>query len=309
MTSVTNGIYLGSRGADFKNMIMTLLNRGNLKAKYIEILTNSNSMEYYGHAFTSRTADPVNNYERFEQIGDVTANKFIVWYSYRRFPQLDCTAGVKVVARLRINYGAKQFFGPLGEKLGFWPFISAAEEGTERNQYYRNLNKKDLLEDCVESFIGCTEYLLDNFFRPGVGYAIVYDILSSIFDEIDMSLAYEDLYDSKTRLKETFDLFKEQLGGWYFLDVRQELDYGHTIATSRLYQIPVGSYNEPLKRSIRGQQESIIEPRPDWVLIGTGNASKKNDAQQQAAERGILTLKANGYYKNPPKEYSYFCNF
>lgn len=311
MTTVINGIYLGSRGADFKHMIMNLLRRGNLKPKYIEMLTNRNSMKEYGHAFTSRTADRVNNYERFEQIGDVTANKFIVWYAYRRFPQLDCTEGVKVVARLRINYGAKQFFGPLGDKLGFWPFISAAEEGTERNQYYRNLNKKDLLEDCVESFIGCTEYLLDKFFRPGVGYAIVYDILSSIFDEIDMSLAYEDLYDAKTRLKETFDLYKDRLGEWYFIDVRQELESGHTIATSELYQIPLGSYNQPImKKNFIGQQpEFITKPRPEWNLIGTGSASKKNDAQQQAAANGIITLKNMGYYKNPPKEYSYFCKF
>lgn len=76
-------------------------------------------MIFYGNAFTATTANKVDNYERFEQIGDVTANKFIVWYAYRRFPQLDCTDGVKVVARLRINYGAKQFFAPLGEQLDF----------------------------------------------------------------------------------------------------------------------------------------------------------------------------------------------
>ena len=94
------------------------------------------------------------------------------------------------------------------KNLNFWPFISAAIEGTERNQKYRNRNKKDLLEDVLEAFIGCTEYLLDEAFRPGVGYGIVYDILESIFNELPMSLEYEDLYDAKTRLKETTD-FKD----------------------------------------------------------------------------------------------------
>ena len=69
-----------------------------------------------------------------------------------------------------------------------------------------------MLEDCVESFIGVTEMMIDDVCRPGVGHAVVYDILKSIFDEIAISLKYEDLYDSKTRLKELFDYHKTTLG-------------------------------------------------------------------------------------------------
>lgn len=301
MTTNLTTIYLGSRGQDFKNMIVGLLKRGNLKAKYIDLLTDEKSMIFYGQAFTATTANKVDNYERFEQIGDVTANKFIVWYAYRRFPQLDCTDGVKVVARLRINYGAKQFFAPLGEQLGFWNFISAAEDGVERNMYYRNRNKKDLLEDCIEAFIGCTEYLLDKAFRPGVGYGIVYDILASIFDEIDMSLRYEDLYDAKTRLKETFDSYKN-LGGWHFLDGREEVGEGYSMAKSVLYQMPQNTPQQPIKNA----QGDL--PQRGWVAIGTGVSAKKSDAQQLAAEQGINTLKKMGYFKAAPEEYSRFCS-
>ena len=301
MTTNLTTIYLGSRGQDFKNMIVGLLKRGNLKAKYIDLLTDEKSLLAYGQAFTAVTADKVDNYERFEQIGDVTANKFIVWYAYRRFPQLDCTDGVKVVARLRINYGAKQFFAPLGEQLGFWNFISAAEDGVERNMYYRNKNKKDLLEDCIEAFIGCTEYLLDKAFRPGVGYGIVYDILASIFDEIDMSLRYEDLYDAKTRLKETFDSYKN-LGGWHFLDGREEVGEGYSMAKSVLYQMPQNTPQQPIKNA----QGDL--PQRGWIPIGTGVSAKKSDAQQLAAEQGINTLKKMGYFKAAPEEYSRFCS-
>lgn len=312
MNNTTGKLYLGSRNDDFKNMIIELLKKGKLKPKYIEQLTNEKGMEAYNYAFTARTADPVNNYERFEQIGDVTANKFIVWYAYRRFPQLDCTEGVKVVARLRINYGAKQFFGPLGEKLGFWPFISAAEDGTERNQYYRNRNKKDLLEDCLESFIGCTEHLLDKAFRPGVGYAIVYDILSSIFDNIPMSLKYKDLYDAKTRLKETFDAYKD-LGGWYFKDTREEIEgpvdgSNYILAHAVLYLMPPGTPQQPSKIKIgAGPKDYEIIAHKGWKQLGTGTASKKGDAQQKAAEEGIKTLKKMGFFKEPPEEYKLFC--
>ncbi len=303
-TIATTTIYLGSRGADFKLLITSLLRRGNLKPKYIDLLTDSKSMKAYGQAFTATTADKVHNYERFEQLGDVTANKFIINYAYRRFPQLDCTDGVKVIARLRINYGSKNFFGPLGEKLGFWPYISAAEDGAERNTYYRTRNKKDLLEDCVESFIGCTEYLLDQAFRPGVGYGIVYDILSSIFDEISMSLRYEDLYDAKTRLKETFDNFKG-LGGWVFIDSRDEVTEGYSMAKSTLYQMPVGTLQQPAKKGFGA--DTILVPQQGWVAIGSGVAPKKSDAQQVAAEQAIITLKRMGFYKEPPLEYSRFC--
>ena len=307
MTNNNQSIYLGSRGSDFKDLITKLLQKGKLKPKYIDKLTNYEGMKTYGQAFTARSANPDDNYERFEQIGDMTANKFIVWYSYRRFPQLDCTKGVKVVARLRINYGAKDFFAPLGEKLGFWPFISAAEDGSERNQYYRSRNKKDLLEDCIESFIGCTEYLLDKAFRPGVGYGIVYCILENIFNEIHMSLNYEDLYDPKTRLKETFDLFK-QLGSWYFLPSRENVEGGYTMAKSLLYQVPSETQKNPIKKSFGpGPKDYDLYPQNGWILLGTGLSSKKVDAQQKAAEQGIFNLRKKGFYKEPPSEYKFFC--
>ena len=299
-----NLLYLGSRGSDFKTIITNILKKGRLKPKYIELLTNKESMEAYARAFTASTVDIENNYERFEQIGDVTANKFIVWYAYRRFPQLDCTDGVKVVARLRINYGAKQFFATLGESLGFWPFISAAESGVERNKYYRVRDKKDLLEDVLEAFVGCTEYLLDNAFRSGVGYGIVYDILADIFDEIPMSLVYEDLYDPKTRLKESFDANKSILGEWAYIESSLVIDTTLVIK-SQVYRIPPGINKKPTV--IMTETGPVQIPKPRWELIGEGISRTKADAQQKAATAGIENLKSKGYYKEAPKEYEFFC--
>ena len=166
-------IYFGPRGNDFKSLIQKLLQKGNLKPKYINLLTDNESMEIYNNAFTSSTANETNNYEIFEQLGDVTANKFIVWYMYRRFPQLNCTEGVKVIARLRINYGAKQSFFTIAESIGFWPYITASDE-------QRNKKRKSLLEDALEAFIGATEFLIDTRIKQGVGYSIVYDILEKL---------------------------------------------------------------------------------------------------------------------------------
>jgi len=290
-------IYFGLRDASFPNMIKNILEKSKLKPKYIRELTDKKSIKAYSQAFTAASANPKKNYEIYEQIGDLSANKFIVWYAYRRFPQLNCPLGVKVVARLRINYGSRQSFSTIAGNLGFWPFISADEDE-------RNRKKKDLLEDAMEAFIGCTEQLLDNKYRPGVGYAIVYDILSSIFDQIDISLAYNDLYDAKTRIKELFDAYKDVLGSWAYIDTREEL-----LAESIIYQVPPGVSNAPLKQRVGPTKKDVIKkPQPEWVQLGTGKAAKKADAQQKAAEAGLKKLNKLGWVKEVPEEYNYFCD-
>ena len=291
-------IYKGPRGEKFTQFIKSLLEKSKIKEKYLKALLTSESIQEYSKAFTSITANETENYEIFEQLGDVSANKFIVWYAYKRFPQLMCTLGVKVVARLRINYGARQSFSKIGDSLGFWEFISATEEE-------RGHKKKDLLEDCVESFCGCTEYLLDNIFMPGVGYAIVAQILGSIFDTIPISLRYEDLYDAKTRLKELFDMYKD-LGTWAYISVRDD-----KLVKAKIYLVPKGMSKRAHERKAtneRGQQIVIKSPVRGWTEIGEGVAAKKSDAEQKAAEMGLRHLNRKGYKKPISAEYRRFMN-
>ena len=54
------------------------------------------------------------------------------------------------------------------------------------------------------------------------------------FDDIPMSLHYNDLYDAKTKIKELFDIYKD-LGAWTFIDTRDEM-----LATSNIYQVSSG---------------------------------------------------------------------
>jgi dsRNA-specific ribonuclease len=284
------GIYLGSRGADFKDLINRILKKGNLKKKYRDMLTDDASMNIYASAFTSEMVDPVNNYQVLEQVGDLTGNKFIVNYMYEKFPQLDCAEGVKVVARLRINYGAKQSFSEIARKLGFWPFISATNDLRQRKM-------KPLLEDVFEAFLGATERILDKKKRIGVGYAIVYDILATIFDEMDISLRYEDLYDPKTRLKELFDVHEESLGPLLYKERKEDM-----ITFSSVYRVdgckyqtrPDGTVNK--KKIISGKE----------IKIGEGFASLKTDAQQNAASCALENLKKQGWSKPAPEIYRRF---
>ena len=268
-------IYNGSRGKDFKDLIFNLLVTSKLKIHYVNLLMNDESMKIYDKVFTSDSAHSEDNYEVYEQFGDITANKFIVWYMYRRFPKLMCPKGVKVVARLRINYGAKQSFASIADGLGFWDFITASEEERSRN-------KKPLLEDVFEAFIGATEFIIDSNIKESVGYSVVYNILGSIFDKMDISLKYEDLYDAKTRLKELFDFCgSEVLGALKYETVKCE---GEKINRSNVYQIYKG-------RSYK---------------LGEGIASLKGDSEQRAASFAIQNMKNRGYYKPVPEIYSFF---
>lgn len=267
---VLTGIHIGSRGDDFKRLIVSLLKKGKLKQSYIDVLTEESNMENYGSAFTSELVDENNNYQVYEQLGDLTGNKFIVWYLYRRFPSLKSADGVKVVARLRINYGAKQSFCQIAENLGFWEYVSATNDLRQRM-------KKSLLEDVFEAFLGATESMLDDRFGCGVGYASVYKILRAIFDDMTISLKYEDLYDAKTRLKELFDVSGNTLGTLEYREEKVDL-----ITISTVYR------KDGMGRMIQ---------------IGQGTAALKADAQQKASESALVNLARQGYKKEIPSIY------
>jgi len=274
-------IYYGPRNETFKNMLLNVLKKSNLKAKYIDVLLSEENMKEYSNAFTASSADASNNLEVYEQLGDVTANAFIVKYMYKRFPKLRCPEGVKIVARLRINYGAKQSFFQIAQSLGFWDFISCSVDQRSREM-------KSLLEDTFEAFIGVTEFLLDRHFdMDGVGNSIVFSILTSVFNDIKISINYEDLYDAKTRLKELFDYYGSvELGVLHYEEVRD------TIVTSEVYRIVNGTGKNKKQNGTK-------------ILIGKGVGNLKAAAQQQAANNSLMFLKRNGIEK-PNPDYTKF---
>jgi dsRNA-specific ribonuclease len=273
-SNIKQGIYLGSRGDDFLKLLTTIFENSKLKNKIIKILTTPEALEIYSNAFTSTTADQDKNYEVMEQLGDLSGNKFIVSYMYNRFPYLECSEGVKIVARLRINYGAKENFSNIAKNLGFWNFISASNE-------IRYHKMKPLLEDVFESFLGATERILDRKVKIGVGYANVCYILIGIFDKIPISLKYEDLYDPKTRLKELFDFHGRTLGTLEYKNIKTEFN---TTA------IVILQLNECKTK----------------IEIGSGTASLKIDSQQLASSKALENLANQGWVKTVSPIYDHF---
>jgi dsRNA-specific ribonuclease len=266
-------VYNGPRDQEFKDMIKTILKLGKLKEKYIDVLLDEEGLSVYDKVFTHPSVDPLNNYEFYEILGDITVNKCVVWYSARRFPELNNPQGVPIIARIRINLGAKENLFQLAEKNNMWKFITADE-------VVRNTKKKKTLEDVFEAFIGATELIIDNKIRRGAGYEICYCIIENIFDQIKISLKYEDLFDAKTRLKEVFDFFpKDSIGTVVYESTRQE-----PFSVVTIYRV------------IRSQKQRL----------GVGKAALKVDAEQVAAKAAIEEMKKMGFTKPPPEIFSKF---
>jgi len=271
----------GERGLPFKSFIQTLLQRSHLKKKYIDLLTNTESMNLYSDAFTHISIDPDRNYEYLEILGDVTCNKSIVWYIKERFPQLQNSDGVKVIARLRINLVSKKNFAMIAESLGFIDFISCEKEIKEQKG-------KSLLEDVFEAFFGATEVLIDGLLGNGAGYGICFRILKSILDELNISLKYEDLYDPITRLKETFDFFRQQVPG------RQ----CHMIWGNMMWE----NIKTETGQIVNLYQHDKLSNRKKLLI--TTEAPLLDEAKQLAASKYLQILNDQGFKRPIPEYYA-----
>lgn len=227
----------------------------NLKEEMIYKLMDT-SFDRFKAAFTTKNVKELENYEYFEQLGDLSINKFIVTYMSNRFPQLRSSIGVSVLANLRILYASKDILSKLSEKYGFDKYIMCTQE-----ERLDKLKFRDILEDVFESFIGAIEYSIDKEYFFGLGYISIFKLLEGIFDEIDIKIDYKSLVDAKTRLNELRDEYKINL-----------------------------KYVES-KKAENGM--FLVNLYNDINLIGTGTSNIKKNAQIEAARQGLEWIKEN----------------
>lgn len=184
-----------------------LLRRVRIKRKYVMTLFSDDAtVQRFCAAFTHNSVDAHTNYEWLEILGDATVNKAITFYITHRFPFLCTPEGVKVIARLKINLVSGKQLAAMTDRLGLSDFIRVAVP-------MHDGQVQSLREDVFEAFIGALEVSIDSLVEPGAGYGVCYRLVASLLDEQDLSLRYEDLYDAVTRVKETFDFFKQDLWG------------------------------------------------------------------------------------------------
>jgi len=315
----TTHIVLGIRGDPFKAFIESLLIRGRLRSEFRAKILDDEGMILYNKAFTSETADPNNNYEYLEALGDGIANTAILWSISRAFPQLDCSIGATVISKLKSKYVSKKAFSSIGEGLGMFDYISA-REGERLHR------KRPLIEDTFEAFLAATNILLDKKIKQGVGYPICYSIVNDLMTPVlqTETLNYDSLYDSKTILPEIIAEWP-QLKGYkpQYRPERVEAERGGNriqITHVSLYLAkPIMSEKEYIGKikelASRGNTKDIVDLSNQYskslegTFYGEGSAALQQDAEQKAAGEAIRKLAKLGFTKTIKPEYLKLCTF
>lgn len=294
-------LYMGKRGDRFKAFIETLLERGNIKDKYIQDLLDENAMNVYNKVFTHPSVNSEENYEFYEFIGDLTLNKAIGQYLSNSYPELRNANGVKILTRLKIILVQKDTIQRIAKDAGFWPYVSASIEDRERKM-------RPILEDVFESFLGATEMLLDNKYSVGVGYSICYDIIKSFYKEQEISFSYEYLYDDITRLKELVDYMKVRInrGDQEYKDKLSKIIKPDLYTTFIGYKLTNAVEFEP--ESILKKSEARLEFKNKtnkrfYIALAQGVKPKGDDAKQVAAKNMLRILNQLGLNRPVPDIY------
>lgn len=259
----SSGLYRGIRDDSFKNLLTKILKRGNVNKDVIDVLLDEEGMKLYDIAFTHSSFDGENNLEYLEFLGDGVVNTAIIWYISKRFKHLQGSKGVKILARLKINLISKKNFSECAQRLNLWDYISCSD-------VVRSTCKKKVMEDVFEAFFGATTFLMDYKVFNCSGYAVVYSIVSSLFDELDISLKYEDLFDARTRIKELFDVYKD-IGELVYDIIKDQ----NNVFNTKAYLVK-------------------SDTQKTKIYLGSGSGNTKADSIQNASHNAINTLKTMG---------------
>jgi dsRNA-specific ribonuclease len=264
----------------FKECIVYLMkNYLKLDDKYIDMWTTPENMKKFENAFTAQSYDDdkdekskinskVNNYEFYEIVGDACLNKNFVYYIQERFPQFRNTEGVKYISKLKLLGISKKIYHMIAEPLGIYPWIRASE-------IEKSTNKNKLLEDVLESFIGCFELIVNEKYYQ-LGSPLVYNFVKTLFDKMEISTNLEKITDPKSRVKEIFDKLK--LIGWKIRTENKKIPIETEGKVSDKFEHISEIYITPLNKS-----ES---------LFGTGKAFKLNIAESMASQQAEQKLKS-----------------
>lgn len=259
-------LFVAKRGKAFKDEIISLLKRGKMKDDCIEKITTKKCMLEYELAFTHRSFDEEKNSEFYEFLGDKIANACISQYLVDTYPQFHTQFGVKILTRLEINYKSWKSFSNFNKLTRMYDFISS-------NLDVKYYDKEQIIkskEDVFEAFFGCTSLLIDANIQKGLGFIVCFNIIKSLFDEINVPLKYSTLFDPITRLKEIHDFYRSALG--VFGKKKERV--------TKVKGINIVSYLAP-----------------DGSILGQGRDPILKNAEQLAAIEAIKTLRDLGYVK------------
>lgn len=263
---------------ELKEFIYDILRKyPKLNKKNIDMLLTDNVMREFRKVFTTPAADPENNYEFYEILGDSSANNCIVWYCQRRFfPEVEKVKNFKsplsplaIMGRLKQSSASTKQFSKFATKLNMEPYITMTSKEKEKP------NK--ILEDVFEAFIGCLVYFTEKLHDMHLGLLVVYPIIESLMDQEDIKIDKESLYEAKSLLNEEITKFPKNT---------IHFDYVHTpIDPNRptegfISKAVISEYNKRRNiyvstNVIKGKEKKVIEQElareilkhPDYIRL------------------------------------------
>ena len=266
---------------EFKKFLWSILKKGHIKDSFIEKILAPPNLAEFKIAFTHWSADHIKNYERYEYLGDVIINEFVVSYINKRYPLI---TSVKWLTRIKHNLVGNKFLARLTEKEGLLKYVIYGKEVQEliankdknikgQTEYKRHYYA--MLEDIMEAFFGCLVLTIEKLGKKhGTAIELANNILQGFFDAVDIPLGYEDVFDYVTRTKELYE-FKQKGLLWPFDQAFETRKIEDGIFEVSIYGWPLGD-KTPIDKNM--------------VKLATETGDKK-DAKQTVCKRALEILK------------------
>ncbi len=263
---------------DYYKFIYTLLsNYALLSDSEIDKILDEEGMKIMTSAVTHwSVAEEVEDYEVWETLGDVTLNKIMVWYMFRRFPE---ATSEELTEAKKINVSKGQF--PVyAHTLNLPQYVRYRSVNYQSGKNVLTIHlDKSIKEDTFEAFFGALEYLIDSRIILGAGYIACYNIVTHVLDQQQMTIELSKIKDSITQLKEIFDTRKK------FGD---SFEYTFDYQNKKL--IVTLKFNKDLPSPIN-HKDFEGKKVPHTVKLEVKNIQNEKDGQRKASEQALIFLK------------------
>lgn len=293
---------------EFIEFITSLLRRGRVNDANIAMFLTPENIAEARIAFTHASFDPVNNGERYEYFGDPVVNEFVPWYIHGRFPKIQ---SIKWLTRIKHNLISKKSLAQIARAQGLEKFVRFAPELTTKKgkqfllaDVVEDLKKMtisqisghqaaftylSMLEDSVEAFFGwLVETVLKSGKSHGVAIQICHNILRSFFDNEEISIKYDEVFDAVSRLKE---LYESKARGYKWPN-----DKAYNVVNLEGDKFKVEVFGWP-----KGDKK--VDPA-NRVTLASQTGTDKDDVKQKAAAEALRVLaKVYHIVELPPDPY------
>lgn len=196
-----------------KEFLIKFLSKGSVSDSWIQQLTEANCSQVYKLAITHKSKSN-DNYEEFEMFGDSTLNHAILFWIRSRYPEIK---NVNWLTKIKHYLVSTKIIGSLGKNLGIQDLVIYDSDSISRDSE----DFEKIVEDVMESMLGATMICITEKFKLdyGVGYQICHNIVSTLLDELNPALEYENIWDPVTILKEMYDVNR-----WPFFIIIKDID-------------------------------------------------------------------------------------